>query len=248
MVHVRAGRDTTREVSLYAKETGGSGVVHPLSEVEWRAIQRELRPLRSERDENLRPSRDRLAYELSLTTGLRVDEAASLTVHHILKLNTDYLLLSEEDREYGYLRLYITKTKRFKARNVLVHATSFQSWSATLTKSVKRPFRPVRLIQPSRARRLGAGLSLRKPRLSRAACRECHTASVPILCLPPSMHSSWRNENRAGNSYRRGRRWSEAVVRVLRRAAAHCYTICVTPSRRRCTSMKWTTRTPSHGY
>jgi site-specific recombinase XerD len=207
MVHLRAGRDTTREVSPYAKETGRSRVVHPLSEVEWRAIQRELGPLRSERDENLRPSRDRPACELSLTTGLRVDEAASLTVHHILKLNTDYLLLSEEDREYGYLKLYITKTKRFKARNVLVPCYFIPELVRYIDEERKRPFRPVRLIQPSGARRQGAGLSLRKPRLSRTACRECPTASVPILCLPPSMHSSWRNEKRAGNSYRRGRRW-----------------------------------------
>lgn len=120
MVHLRAGCETTREVSPYAEEIGETGVVHPLSSAEWRAIQRELGPLPSEPSESSRPSRDRLACELSLTTGLRVDEVANLTVHQILKLDADYSLLSEEDRENGYLKLYVTKTKRLKARNVLV--------------------------------------------------------------------------------------------------------------------------------
>jgi hypothetical protein len=40
MVHLRAGRETTREVSPYAEEIGETEVVHPLSTAQWRAIQR----------------------------------------------------------------------------------------------------------------------------------------------------------------------------------------------------------------
>jgi hypothetical protein len=36
MVHLRAGRDTTYEVSPYAEEIGETGVVHPLNTAEWR--------------------------------------------------------------------------------------------------------------------------------------------------------------------------------------------------------------------
>ena len=42
MVHLRAGRDTTHEVSPYAEEIGETGVAHPLNAAEWRAIRRKL--------------------------------------------------------------------------------------------------------------------------------------------------------------------------------------------------------------
>lgn len=224
MVHLRAGRDTTREVSTYAEEVGETGVVHPLSTAEWRGVQRELGPLPSEQEENLRPSRDRLACELSLTTGLRVDEAASLTVLHILKLNTDYLLLSEEDREYGYLKLYVTKTKRLKPRNVLVPCylipelvryidgeraaavSAGKVYSAKHGKKYKEPdFLLVNHAYPLQH----AGNAIQPASLSHAFRQACKAAGV--MKTVQEIHPVEDDEG------------SETKVSVLRRAAAHCY-------------------------
>jgi integrase/recombinase XerC len=224
MVHLRAGRETTREVSPYAEEIGETGIVHPLSKAEWRAIQRELGLLPSEPEEYFRPSRDRLACELSLTTGLRVDEAASLTVHHILKLNTDYLLLSEEDREYGYIKLHITKTKRLKPRNVLVPCylipelvryidgerkaavSAGKAYSARHGKKCKEPDSLfVNHVYPLQH----AGNVIQPASLSHAFRRACKAAGV--MKTVQEIHAVADDE---GN---------ETKVSVLRRAAAHCY-------------------------
>jgi integrase/recombinase XerC len=224
MVHLLAGRDTTREVSPYTEEIGETGVVHPLSTAEWRAIQRELGPLPSEPEENLRPSRDRLACELSLTTGLRVDEAASLTMHHILKLNTDYLDLSEEDRECGYLKLYITKTKRLKPRNVLVpcylipelvhyidgeRKAAVSAGKAYPAKDGKKYKEPDSLFVNHSYPLQHAGNAIQPPSLSHAFRQACKAAGV--MKTVQEIHSVDDDE---GN---------ETKVSVLRRAAAHCY-------------------------
>lgn len=224
MVHLRAGRDAMREVSPYVEEIGDTGVVDPLSTAEWRAIQRELGPLPSEPEENFCPSRDRLACEISVTTGLRVDEAASLTVHHILKLNVDYLLLSEEDREYGYLKLYITKTKRLKPRNVLVpcylipeliryidverkaSVVARKAYSAKHGKRYKEPdFLFVNHAYPLQH----AGNAIQPASLSHAFRQACKAAGV--MKTVQEIHAV---EDDEGN---------ETKVSVLRRSAAHCY-------------------------
>lgn len=224
MVHLRAGRDTTHEVSPYAEEIGETGVVHPLNKAEWRAIQRELGPLPSESEKNLRPSRDRLACELALTTGLRVDEAASLTVHHILKLNTDYLLLSEEDREYGYLKLYITKTKRLKPRNVLIPCylipelvryidgereaavSAGKAYSANYGKKYKEPNS---LFVNHASPVQHAGNAIQPTSLSHAFRQACKAAGV--MKTVQEIHALEDDDG------------GETNVSVLRRAAAHCY-------------------------
>jgi integrase len=217
MVHLRAGRDTRREI-------GETGVIHPLSTAEWRAIQRELGPLRSEPEENLRPSRDRLACELSLTTGLRVDEAASLTVHHILKLNTDYLLLSEEDREHGYLKLYITKTKRLKPRNVLVpcylipelgryidgeRKAAVSAGKAYSAKHGKKHKDPDSLFVNHAYPLQHAGNAINPASLSHAFRQACKAAGV--MKTVQEIHAVEDDEG------------GEKKMSVLRRAAAHCY-------------------------
>lgn len=224
MVHLRAGRDTTREVSPYAEEIGETGVVHSLSTAEWRVIQRELGPLPSELEENPRPSRDRLACELSLTTGLRVDEAASLTVHHILKLHADYLYLSEEDRERGYLKLLITKTKRLKPRNVLMpcylipelvryidgeRKAAVSAGKAYPAKDGKKYKEPDSLFVNHTYPLQHAGNSIQPPSLSHAFRQACKAAGV--MKTVQEIHSVDDDE---GN---------ETKVSVLRRAAAHCY-------------------------
>jgi integrase len=224
VVHLRAGRDTMREVSPYAEEVGETGVVHPLSSAEWRGVQRELGPLPSDSEENLRPSRDRLACELSLTTGLRVDEAASLTVRHILKLNTDYLLLSDEDREYGYLKLYITKTKRLKPRNVLVpcylipdlvryvdreRTAAVSSGEAYSAKHRKKYKEPDSLFVNHAYPLQHAGNAIQPASLSHAFRQACKAAGV--MKTVQEIHAVEDDEG------------SETKVSVLRRAAAHCY-------------------------
>jgi integrase/recombinase XerC len=224
MVHLRASRETTREVSPYAEEVGETGVVRPLCTAEWRAIQRELGLLPSELKENLRTCRDRLACELSLTTGLRVDEAASLTVVHILKLHTDYLFLSEEDREYSYLKLYITKTKRLKARNVLVPCylipelvgyidgerkaavSAAKDYSALQGKKYREPDSLfVNHAYPLQH----AGNAIKPASLSHAFRQACKASGV--MKTVQEIHAV---EDDEGN---------EIKMSVLRRAAAHCY-------------------------
>jgi integrase len=224
MVHLRAGRDTTREASPYAEELGETGVVRPLSTAEWREVQCELGPLPSEPEENLRPSRGRLTCELSLTTGLRVDEVASLTMRHILKLNTDYLLSSEEDREHGYLKLYITKTKRLKPRNVLVpcylipeliHYTdgerkaAVSAGKAYSAKHGKKYKEPDSLFVNHAHPLQHAGNAIQPASLSHAFRQACKAAGV--MKTVQEIHVV---EDDEGN---------DTEVSVLRRAAAHCY-------------------------
>lgn len=224
MVHLRAGRDTTREVSPYSEEIGETGVVHPLSTAEWRVIQRVLGALTSEPEENLRPSRDRLACELSLTTGLRVDEAASLTVPHILALHADYLLLSEESREYGYLKLYITMTKRLKPRIVLVpcylipelvryidgeRAAAVSAGKAYSAKHGKKYKEPDSLFVNHAYPLQHAGNAIQPSSLSHAFRQACKAAGV--MKTVQEIHVIEDDEG------------GERTVSVLRRAAAHCY-------------------------
>jgi integrase/recombinase XerC len=77
-------------------------------------IAKQLGPLPSERGaDDPTPSRDRLAAELSVSTGLRVDEVAKLTVFQILDLP------AEGDPE-RFTTMRVTKTKRLVERDVNV--------------------------------------------------------------------------------------------------------------------------------
>jgi integrase/recombinase XerC len=77
-------------------------------------IARHLGPLPSERgaDDPI-PSRDRLAAELSVSTGLRVDEVAELTIFQILDLQAG----GDPER---FTTMHVTKTKRLVERDVNV--------------------------------------------------------------------------------------------------------------------------------
>lgn len=224
MAHLRTGCETMREGSPYTEEVGETGVAHPLSKAEWRIIQRELGPLPSEPQEHRRSFRDRLACELSLTTGLRVDEAASLTVLHILKLHTDYLFLNEEDRDYSYLKLYITKTKRLKPRNVLVPCylipeliryideerkaavSAGKTYSSRHGKKYKEPDSLfVNHAYPSQH----AGNAIQPSSLSYAFRQACKAAGV--MKTVQEIHAVEDDDG------------SVEKVSVLRRTAAHCF-------------------------
>jgi len=224
MVHLRAGYDTTREGSPYSEEVGETGVARPLSMAEWCMIQRELGPLPSDPQEHHHSFRDRLACELSLTTGLRVDEAASLTVRHILALHTDYLYLSEEDREYGYLKLYITKTKRLKPRNVLVpcylipeliryideeRKAAVSAGKIYSSRHDKKYREPDSLFVNHANPLQHAGNTIRPSSLSNAFRQACKAAGV--MKTVQEIHTL--EDDQGG----------ESGVSVLRRAAAHCY-------------------------
>ena len=90
--------------------------IHPLTwgKNKFPTICRHLGPLPSERSENEpRSSRDRLSAELSVGTGLRVDEVASLTIYQILALPID------ADPE-GFSVMHVIKTKGLFERDVLV--------------------------------------------------------------------------------------------------------------------------------
>ena len=77
-------------------------------------IARQLGPLPSERGEDdPTPSRDRLAAELSVSTGLRVDEVAKLTVFQILDLPVG----GDPER---FTTMHVTRTKRLVQRDVNV--------------------------------------------------------------------------------------------------------------------------------
>jgi len=77
-------------------------------------IARHLGPLPSERGaDDSTPSRDRLAAELSVSTGLRVDEVAKLTVFQILVLPVG----GDPER---FTTMHVTKTKRLVERDVNV--------------------------------------------------------------------------------------------------------------------------------
>jgi integrase len=107
-------------VSEYREPTEFGEAVRPLSENEWNRIQATLGPLPSEREHDLRPSRDRLASELGLGTGMRVDEIASLTELQLRGLHQAWLAADEKQREDGFFGLAIVKTKRAKPRTVYV--------------------------------------------------------------------------------------------------------------------------------
>ncbi|MFC3457535.1 tyrosine-type recombinase/integrase [Massilia haematophila] len=82
----------------------------------WKLLQSELGPLPTEQSaDDPRPSRDRLAAELSFWTGLRVDEVAKLSTLQILNL-----LPADDALPHEMLAVVVTKTKRLKARTVFV--------------------------------------------------------------------------------------------------------------------------------
>ncbi|WOD16953.1 tyrosine-type recombinase/integrase [Paraburkholderia kirstenboschensis] len=92
-------------------------VVRPLSEREWHRVRDVLGPLPSKRQHGVdeRPTRNRLAAELALATGLRVDEVAKLTIHQIVDLRFD-----DTAPAHAEVKLRVTQTKRLVARNVYI--------------------------------------------------------------------------------------------------------------------------------
>lgn len=87
--------------------------VCPLTTTEWRDVAAVLGPLPSQAAAGLPGlSRDRLASEISLWTGMRVDEVAGLTIHQILDA-------SRAIRDSSLAAIELTRTKGLRKRKVL---------------------------------------------------------------------------------------------------------------------------------
>ena len=87
--------------------------VSPLTSTEWRDVASALGPLPSQQGTHAGLSRDRLASETSLWTGMRVDEVAGLTVHQILDLSRVAL-------DASTVVIDLTRTKGLRKRKVLL--------------------------------------------------------------------------------------------------------------------------------
>ncbi|UJM89035.1 tyrosine-type recombinase/integrase [Rhodanobacter denitrificans] len=110
-----AGAMAYREIDTLAprRNIDSDERVCPLSPTEWRDIAAALGPLPSQNRDGLQGwSRDRLACEVSLWTGMRVDEVSGLVVHQILEL-------SSRVREASTAAVEITRTKGLRKRKVL---------------------------------------------------------------------------------------------------------------------------------
>lgn len=119
--HTRSGTHSVY-IPTYREETGSSNEVRALSAEEWSMVAKKLGPLPTELNETGRKSRDRLAAELSCSTGLRVDEVAHVSMNQVLDLDAKWRRLTEDERQANYVELYVTKTKGLVPRTVLVPA------------------------------------------------------------------------------------------------------------------------------
>lgn len=91
--------------------------VRSLSEREWHSVRAQLGPLPSEQQQEIdeRPARNRLASELAIASGLRVDEIAKLTIHQVLALRFD-----SSAPDHAEVKMRVTQTKGLVARDVYV--------------------------------------------------------------------------------------------------------------------------------
>lgn len=133
LAHTLSSNSVTTEGSPHDLTYEYGEPVRPMTGQEWQSIKRELGPLPSDRasggldqlpdePEDQRPIRDRVAGELAIDSGMRVDEIGSLTKYQVLDLDLDWRNLDPWEKENGYLVLRITKTKRLKPRDVEVPA------------------------------------------------------------------------------------------------------------------------------
>jgi integrase len=124
LAHTRSGRQTISKSALPPAANAISGAqARPFRESDLRHVLNALGPLSSRREEknghgiDHRPSRDRLAGELGVVAGLRVDEVASLQAHQILDLCPH----SWDSHDLGAaVVLHLTNTKGLRPRPVFL--------------------------------------------------------------------------------------------------------------------------------
>lgn len=195
--------------SAYRERAEFAEPVRPLTANEWRQLQFALGPLPSEQGDDLRPCRNRLACELSIGTGLRVDEVANLTEFQLRTLYHAWLSGDDEQRESGFFAMRVVKTKRLKPRDVLVPGYLIPALMTYLdderehsikvgqrqAKSTGRKFkRPISLFVNEAQPTQHAGKSVNATSLSWAFNRACLNANIT--------HSVERFDIESGERYR----------------------------------------------
>lgn len=110
--HIGTRSDNSAYRALPRSNASPDDHVHPLAMTNWRKIAQELGPLPSEND--LRPSRDRLAAEMALFAGPRVEEISYLILPQILSLPIN------DAKPDSVVAIRLTKTKGDRPRNILV--------------------------------------------------------------------------------------------------------------------------------
>lgn len=183
----------TEETSEFRERYEFGEPVRPLSANEWHRIQQEIGPMPSEREHDLRPSRNRLACETAIGTGMRVDEVASLTEVQLRGLYNDWIKANDKDREDGFFSLYITKTKRLKPRDVWVpgylipelmayvdgeRKESIQSGLARAKRKGQKYKKPVSLFVNETESAQHSGKAIRAESLSWAFKQACLAADI----------------------------------------------------------------------
>lgn len=87
--------------------------VHPMESKAWLAVAQSLGPLPSQRDAGIPGCcRNRLAAEISIWTGMRLDEVAGLTTYQLLDLRST-------DDSFEVVPMKITRTKGLRPRTIL---------------------------------------------------------------------------------------------------------------------------------
>lgn len=113
LAHLSSGGGKSNDL-LPSLRRGVDDLVRAMRARDYRAIACRLGPVPSERGQDPRPARDRLAAELSLHTGMRIDEVTSLTKWQLLDL------IPDRERPLTFQLMPITKTKGLRPRRVMV--------------------------------------------------------------------------------------------------------------------------------
>lgn len=116
----RHASTSEEETSKFRQSATAPEPIRPLTKYEWELIKNFLGPMPSEARFVEESSRNRLASEVSIGSGLRVDEIASLTVYQLHSLYCLWQAADEEERIMGFSKLRVTKTKRAKTRDVMI--------------------------------------------------------------------------------------------------------------------------------
>ena len=112
LAHTQAG-DSTSEINLAMPRAYVEDQVDALTLIDLRQVLHELGPMNGDANDH-RPRRDRIIATLAVSTGMRLDECASLTLAQFLGL--------ARDPHYGNYPLRLTKTKGLRPRTVMLPA------------------------------------------------------------------------------------------------------------------------------
>lgn len=120
MAHLRSG-PAEAEVSTLLPSVYEKDQVDAFSPRDLKAVLHHLGPSHDEMDDP-RPRRDRIIATLAVSTGMRIDEIASLTLPQFVTLR--------RDPAYGNYPLRLTKTKGLQPRTVIVPGSVYDDVAA----------------------------------------------------------------------------------------------------------------------